>query len=166
MDRKPPEQMIIAESESDGDEVEIPAAPTCKAFYRRYNDDEKEKLFFLVYEKGMSVRSAALQLQIKPRTAQYWVRQDLKNPTDQIMRNVASGLPRERPPKLVEEHQAFLVGLIDEKPSLVLWEIMSSLTEKFADLSIQKTALYNFMTEKCRISLKRAHFQAAERNNP
>ncbi|KAI9315775.1 hypothetical protein BX666DRAFT_2028655 [Dichotomocladium elegans] len=33
-----------------------------------------------------------------------------------------------------------------------------------ADLDIQKTALYNFITEKCRISLKRSHFQASKRN--
>ncbi|KAG0758624.1 hypothetical protein G6F18_010809 [Rhizopus arrhizus] len=114
----------------------------------------------------MSVRAAALQLQIKPRTAQYWVQKDQKEPADQIVRNVGGGRPPGRPPKLVEEHQKFLVDLIDEKPSLVLDEIMASLTDQFANLDIKKSALHDFMTKKCKISLKRAHFQSVERNSP
>ncbi|KAG1474273.1 hypothetical protein G6F56_000452 [Rhizopus delemar] len=43
---------------------------------------------------------------------------------------------------------------------------MDNLTSKFEDLSISKTALYNFVTEKCRISLKKAHFHSVERNSP
>lgn len=43
---------------------------------------------------------------------------------------------------------------------------MESLTEKFADLDIKKSALHDFKTNKCKISLKRAHFHAAERNSP
>jgi hypothetical protein len=41
---------------------------------------------------------------------------------------------------------------------------MASLIEQFAGLEIGKTALYNFVTKKCRISLKRAHFHSVERN--
>lgn len=70
------------------------------------------------------------------------------------------------PPKLVEEHQQFLINLIDGNPSLVLDEIVTRLTEQFAGLNIKKSALHNFMTKKCKISLKRTHLQSVERNSP
>jgi transposase len=119
-----------------------------------------------VYEKDLSVRAAALQLQIKPRTARYWVQQDQKEPTDQIVKKVGGGRPTGRSPKLVEEHRQFLIDLIDEKLSLVLDEIVTSLMEQFAGFNIKKSALHDFMTEKCKISLKRAHLQPVERNSP
>ncbi|KAG1459641.1 hypothetical protein G6F46_004097 [Rhizopus delemar] len=118
------------------------------------------------FDKGMSVRAVALQLQIKLRTAQYWVQKDQKESTYQIVRNVGGDRSPGRPPKLVEEHQKFLVDLIDEKPSLVLDEMMANLTDQFANLDIKKSALHDFMTKKCKISLKRAHFQLVERNSP
>ena len=43
---------------------------------------------------------------------------------------------------------------------------MASLTDQFANLDIKKSALHDFMTKKCKISLKRAHFQSVERNSP
>ncbi|KAG1448381.1 hypothetical protein G6F56_008958 [Rhizopus delemar] len=49
---------------------------------------------------------------------------------------------------------------------VVLKEMIDNLTSKFEDLSISKTALYNFVAEKCRISLKKAHFHSVERNSP
>jgi hypothetical protein len=42
---------------------------------------------------------------------------------------------------------------------------MDGLSAQFMDLSISKTAVYNFMKEKCRISLKKAHFHLVERNS-
>lgn len=64
-----------------------------------------------------------------------------------------------------EEHKEFLVNLIDEKP-IVLNEMMENLTDQFSNFQIKKTALYNFVTKKCNISLKRAHFHAVDRNDP
>lgn len=46
--------------------------------------------------------------------------------------------------------------LIDEKASLVLDEMMENMTTQFADLKVSKTALYNFVTEKCAINFKKA----------
>ncbi|KAG1142638.1 hypothetical protein G6F38_007600 [Rhizopus arrhizus] len=72
---------------------------------------------------------------------------------------------KERPPSLGEEHRVFLIDHIDKKPSLTLDEIMDGLSAQFMDLSISKTAVYNFIKEKCRISLKKAHFHSVERNS-
>ncbi|CEP13931.1 hypothetical protein [Parasitella parasitica] len=155
--------MVVTKAGSDEVKQENSITPNRKS-YRCCKEDEKEGLFFQVYEKGLSVRAAALQLQIKPHTVQYWVQQDQNEPKDQIVKNVGGGRPPGRPPKLVEEHPQFLIDLIDKKPSLVLDEIMASLTEQFSDLKIKKSALHDSMTKQCKISL--AHFQLAERNNP
>ncbi|GAA5807939.1 hypothetical protein MFLAVUS_001319 [Mucor flavus] len=71
-----------------------------------------------------------------------------------------------RPAKLGPEHETFLTELVDEQPSLVLDQIMDSLTNQFTGLQISKTGLYTFVTKNCRISLKRAHFHSVERNSP
>ncbi|CEP10365.1 hypothetical protein [Parasitella parasitica] len=113
----------------------------------------------------MSVRAAALQLQINPSTAQNWAKKDREDPQDIIARKKGSGRPG-RPSKFNEEHQRFLVNLIDENASIVLDEMMDSLTAQFADLQVSKAALYNFATEKCAISFKKAHFHSVERNSP
>ncbi|CAO3701945.1 unnamed protein product [Rhizopus stolonifer] len=85
---------------------------------------------------------------------------------DFVERRTGGGRPAGRPPILDEEHKEFLVNLIDEKPSIVLDEMMENLTDQFSSLQIKKTALYNFVTKKCNISLKRAHFHAVDRNSP
>lgn len=134
--------------------------------YKSYKDSEKEQLFALVYERGMSVRQAALKLQITPRTAQRWVADDRQNPQTYIGRKEGSGRPVGRPALMDERHKTHLVDLIDEEPSLVLEQMMDSLTASFIDLEISKTALYNFVTKECKISLKRAHFHSVDRNSP
>ncbi|CEP15746.1 hypothetical protein [Parasitella parasitica] len=115
--------------------------------YRSYKAFEKEHFFYLITEKGMSVRAAALQLQINPSTAQNWAKKDREDPQDIIARKKGSGRP-ERPPKFNEEHQRFLVSLIDKNASIVLDEMMDSLTAQFADF------------------FKEAHFHSVERNSP
>lgn len=56
-----------------------------------------------------------------------------------------SGRPEDRPAILNEDHRKHLIELIDDNPSLVLDEMMESLTSRFEDLEISKTALYNFV---------------------
>jgi hypothetical protein len=70
-----------------------------------------------------------------------------------------------RPPKLHEGHKEFLISMVDEKPDLVLDEMMEQLSAQFTDLRIEKSALHESLTEKCQISLKRAHFHSIERNS-
>lgn len=60
----------------------------------------------------------------------------------------------------------FLMNNIDEIPSLTLDQVMEALTTKSTDLNFSKAVLYNFMKEKCRISLKKIRFHSVERNSP
>ncbi|KAI8639716.1 hypothetical protein BD408DRAFT_349481, partial [Parasitella parasitica] len=163
VDLKPPEKEVKNVKKKPQKE---PTNDTIGRSYQHYKDSEKEKLLELVIEKGMSARAAALKLNIKPRTAQKWVKMNEEDPQDFIERKKGSGRPVGRPPILGSEHQKFLIDLIDEKPSLVLDEVMDSLTNQFSEIKISTTGLYNFMTKECKISLKRAHFHSVDRNSP
>lgn len=120
-----------------------------------------------MYEKNKSIRSAAAELKVPQSTAQSWIKK-AKQAGDETLeeRKAGSGRPVGRPPVLTEDHKEFLINLVDEKPSLVLEEMVESLTSQFSDLQIQKSAVHSFITKKCNISLKRAHFHSIERNSP
>ncbi|KAG1150494.1 hypothetical protein G6F37_001356 [Rhizopus arrhizus] len=167
IDLKPPEKQVInKENVERTGEFLVEAHSTWKGgrTYRKYSDEDKEYFFELVYEKGLRVSQAAMKLGIPTWIAQGWYDKDQKDPQDIIQRKTAQNSVR-RPPSLGEEHRIFLVDHIDKKPSLTLDEIMDGLSAQFMDLSISKTAVYNFVKEKCRISLKKAYFHSAERNS-
>jgi transposase len=153
------QQIITIETKSDP----VRIRGSCK----HYKDAEKENLFELVYLKGMSVRSAALKLNIKPCTANNWTNDFEKEPKDFIERKSGNGRHVGRPPILNDEHKEFLIDMVDENTSpLTLDDMMKSLTTQFGQPDIVKTAFYNSVTKKCSISLKRIHFHLLERNNP
>ncbi|KAG1468016.1 hypothetical protein G6F56_004082 [Rhizopus delemar] len=99
----------------------------------------------------MSLCAAAAELKIPKSTAYDW-KKKYEEGSDIFSRKEGSGRPKGRPAILNEEHQKYLVEMIDENPSLVLDQTMDSLTSQFEDL-------------KCKISVKRAYFYAVERNN-
>lgn len=65
LDLKPPEnpekKTTRQSATRDGKQEEDTRAPDIR---KHYKDSEKEQLFTLIYEKGMSARAAALKLQI------------------------------------------------------------------------------------------------------
>ncbi|KAG1256115.1 hypothetical protein G6F65_016467 [Rhizopus arrhizus] len=81
------------------------------------------------------------------------------------MRQAGSDRPVGRPPILTEEHRKFMANWADENAeSVTLNDMMEVLTNKFGKIEISKTALYNFVREKCRITWKKAHFESVDRN--
>lgn len=89
----------------------------------------------------MSARAAAIKLQSNPRTAQRWFKNDQENPQTYIARKEGSGRPAGKPALLDDSHKKFIVDLVDDQPSLVLDQMMESLTASFVELEISKTAL-------------------------
>lgn len=126
-----------------------------------------EDFYFLVFEKNMSIRGAARELKIPPGTAQTWHTkgvESLEKGKDLCLRKPGSGRPVGRPLTINSEQKEYLIDLIDQKPSIVLDEMMEDFTSRFTDLEISRSSLHKFITTKCNISLKRAHFQPEERN--
>ncbi|KAI8875226.1 hypothetical protein K501DRAFT_203071 [Backusella circina FSU 941] len=109
----------------------------------------------------MSLRGAAEELKIPKSTAYDW-KKKFEGGGDIFSRKEGSGRPKGRPAILNEEHQKYLVEMIDENPSLVLDQMMDNLTSQFEGLQISKTALYDFIKNKCRISVKRAYFHSVD----
>ncbi|GAN06739.1 conserved hypothetical protein [Mucor ambiguus] len=162
VEMEPEEKATRQSATRDGKQEEDTRAPDIR---KHYKDLEKEQLFTLIYEKGMSARAAVIKLHINPRTAQRWFKNDQENPQTCIARKEGSGRPAGRPALLDDSHKKFIVDLVDDQPSLVLDQMMESLTASFIELEISKTALYNFVTKNCNISLKRAHFHSVDRNS-
>lgn len=127
-----------------------------------------EKFYFLVFEKNMSIRGAAKEMKIPPCTAQTWYtrgQKSIENGEDLYMRKPGSGRPVGRPLKINSEQKEYLVNLIEEKPGIVLDEMMEGLTSQFTDLDISRSSLYKYVTTHCGVSVKRALFRPAERNS-
>ncbi|KAG0183785.1 hypothetical protein DFQ28_000918 [Apophysomyces sp. BC1034] len=66
---------------------------------------------------------------------------------------------------LQDEHKEYLIRCYDATPDITVVEATEQLTKQFAGLKITKSAVYDFMRKECNLSIKRAHFQAAARNN-
>lgn len=170
MDTKPPEKTAkVTKAEKNPPKAKETSGEETKARTNRsYRKDDMEKLFQLVFEKGMSVRGAAKELNIPPSTAQTWYTKgtkSLETGEDVQLRKPGSGRPVGRPLKLNAEHKEYITNAIDEKPGIVLEEMMEGLTSQFIDLEISRSNLHKFITTKCNLSLKRAHFQPLERNS-
>ncbi|KAI8987042.1 hypothetical protein BDB01DRAFT_719861, partial [Pilobolus umbonatus] len=117
-----------------------------------------------LYEKDMSLRIVATELKIPKATAYDW-KKKYEEGSDVFGRKEGCGRSKGRPAILNEEHQKYLVEMMDEDPSLVLDQMMDSLTSQFEDLKVFKTTHYDFIKKKCKISVKRAYFYAVERNS-
>ena len=63
------------------------------------------------------------------------------------------------------EHKQVILEYIDENPSAVLEQVMERLLQKFWDLKISKSTVYNFVRTECNLSLKKAQFQPVDRNS-
>lgn len=113
--------------------------------YRSYKGSDKKK-FFSTYMRRVWVYIRLLQ-NLRYRYKQ--LKDGRRNSKIVMMffftRKEGSGRPRGRSAILNEEHQKHLIELIDENPSLVLDQIMESLTSQFEGHKVSKTSLYDFI---------------------
>ncbi|CEG66435.1 hypothetical protein RMATCC62417_03020 [Rhizopus microsporus] len=56
---------------------------------------------------------------------------------------------------LQEEHKQVVLEYIDENPSAALEQIAERLLQKFQDLKVSKSTVYNFVRTECNLSLKK-----------
>ncbi|KAG0783371.1 hypothetical protein G6F57_002187 [Rhizopus arrhizus] len=141
-DLKPPEKM-------QQDKKEVPEEDL---------SSEKKK------SEQMSIRGAAAAAEIKvsSSTAYNWHKKGLKSLEldEDIEKGGARGAVKVRRPAVLNDiHKNYLTSLVGEKSSIVLDEMIKSLT-KFTDLKVSKNSLHEFVTEKYEaafnINLKRS----------
>lgn len=171
LDLKPPEKPIKKSKAKISEDVittaSVEQAGNNKKSYRSYKSEDKTKFFFLVYEKQLSVRAACKTIKIPASTGQNWYKKGVESlergedlPQTKDIGTVG------RPAKLSQDHKEYLISIVDEKPDLVLEEMVEQMNSQFMDLEIGKSTLHKFLTEKCQITLKRAHLHSVERNSP
>jgi transposase len=118
----------------------------------------RNSFFYLVEGKGMSVRAAALKLDINVCTAQGWVSKHYEDPQEYIQKSFNSIRPLGRPPVLTNEHKDYMIHQADENTDSVMLEgMLDVLTEKFGYLQITKSSFNKFVRQKCRVTFKQAH---------
>ncbi|KAK4513180.1 uncharacterized protein ATC70_012975 [Mucor velutinosus] len=67
---------------------------------------------------------------------------------------------------LSEEHKAAVIDFIDANPFAAVVEVTEHLLNRFNDLKVSRSTVYNFMRSECNLSLKKADFHSIERNSP
>lgn len=133
-----------------------------KRDYVRYTVQDKTRFFDLKIEKCMSTSAAAKQLGIHIRTAQRWIKQYNMRPDSifEVCKQVG------RKCILSEEHKTAVIDFIDANPSAAVVEVTEHLLNRYNDLKVSRSTVYNFMRSECNLSLKKADFHSIERNSP
>lgn len=161
---QPQENNFDVDSMADEDAKDDPDVcmkeASSKRAYTLYTDQDKVRFFKLVFEKVMSASAAAKQLGIHVRTAQRWAQMYKTDPDSIFIKHKKTGRSR----ILHEEHKQVILEYIDENPSAVLEQVMERLLQKFQDLKVSKSTVYNFVRTECNLSLKKAQFQPVDRN--
>ncbi|CEI96749.1 hypothetical protein RMCBS344292_10903 [Rhizopus microsporus] len=68
-----------------------------------------------------------------------------------------------RPRIFRDEHKQVILEYIDENPSAVLEQVMERLLQKFQDLKVSKSTVYNFVRTECTCHSKRPNFSLSIR---
>ncbi|CEI93076.1 hypothetical protein RMCBS344292_07319 [Rhizopus microsporus] len=132
-----------------------------KRMYTLYTDQGKIRSYKLMFEKVMSASATAKQLGIHVRTAQRWAQMYKTDPDSIFINHKKTGRSR----ILQEEYKQVILEYIDENPSAVLEQVMERLLQKFQDLKVSKSTIYNFVRTECNLSLKKAQFQPVDNNS-
>lgn len=150
---KPPERPhnpVICAVADERSSEDIYMEQCNKHRYTVYSDEDKTRFFHLFFSKCLNVSAAARQLGIHVRAAQKWVEHYYEGPESIFEKKKKSGRRR----ILGEEHKQSILNYIDENPSAVVTEVAESLTQKFADLNVSRSTIYNFMTTECNIFIR------------
>ncbi|KAG1211997.1 hypothetical protein G6F68_003080 [Rhizopus microsporus] len=89
----------------------------------------------------MSASAAAKQLGIHVRMAQRWAQMYKTDPDSIFIKHKKTGRSR----ILRDEHKQVILEYVDENPSVVLEQVMERLLQRFQDLKVSKSTVYNFV---------------------
>jgi transposase len=167
MDLKPPERGEKAKEVKA--KVVVDKSPD-KRDYTRRSSEKKNNFFKIIYEKDCKVPQAPEELKIVRRTAYDWYKKDqeaaIRNQTNRGPTQQEEKKKVGRPKILNNERKQFLLQKYGEDSRATVSEAVESLTTQFMGLKIAKSAVHDFMTNECALTIKKAHFEPKERNSP
>ncbi|KAG1449524.1 hypothetical protein G6F56_008615 [Rhizopus delemar] len=119
------------------------------------------KMIECAQEKGAAAR-VARSMGINVRNAQRWWKQYREDGT---MPYKKSSEMKGRPSTFTDEHDSYLIELIDDDSQIIVSDIMERLTEKFEGFSISNSRLnHNLKNDLC-LTMKKVTFEAEARNS-
>ncbi|EIE85106.1 hypothetical protein RO3G_09816 [Rhizopus delemar RA 99-880] len=131
-----------------------------------YNSNEQKLLFVYMNRVKLfnAAKSGRLAGGIAERTAQKWAKR-LKEDKDWNILEKQTNLVNRPKPQLGQEHKTHLINFYDDNPQARLIGAVDSLTHSFADLSIKKSTVHNFLKSECNLSFKRVTLRPVARND-
>ncbi len=154
--------------DGDIDESETNLRLSDKGIYRRYKPEDKSDIFFLVHNRAMTARDAALKIGIPLSTVRRWLKEDEKQPDFAFTKEKTKAGRHPSIPKLTDDQEKFLVNEIDNDTSITINELFGTLTSAYSDLNVSKSGISKFVKEYCYLSLKlpNSEEKAIKFNNP
>ncbi|KAG1092608.1 hypothetical protein G6F42_019158 [Rhizopus arrhizus] len=142
-DQKPLEKLVV-DKVTNG--VKSEKRTTTVSVYTNYSDKEREqfidKMIECAQEKGAAAR-VARSMGINVRNAQKWWKHTF-----------------------TEEHDSFLIKLIDNDPQIIVSDIMEMLIVEFEGFSISNSQLNHHLKNDLCLTMKKATLEAEARNSP
>ncbi|OAD65569.1 hypothetical protein PHYBLDRAFT_175957 [Phycomyces blakesleeanus NRRL 1555(-)] len=159
------------------EKVDPDSVPTAESIgrgsYRKYNQNQVNKLFSLVFSENQTAAAAARETGINVRTAQNYVRlarEKIQADFDAatVETDESNGLetmeveevsaPKERKhgnQKLFQAHSAFFLKFFENKPDATLEQARIAVMEEFSGLQITKSAIQKHLVKKCALTMKK-----------
>ncbi len=125
-----------------------------RAKYRRYTQEDKSNVFFLVHNKAMSPSDAALKIGIPLSTVKGWLKKDEQLPDYSFTKEKAKCGPCPDIPKLTDEQTRFLVNEVDNDTSITIIELFDKFTNAYNGVKVSKAGIGKFVKENCYLALK------------
>ncbi|OAD81195.1 hypothetical protein PHYBLDRAFT_138734 [Phycomyces blakesleeanus NRRL 1555(-)] len=159
------------------EKVDPDSVPTAESIgrgsYQKYNQNQVNKLFSLVFLENQTAAAAARETGINVRTAQNYVRlarEKIQADFDAatVETDESNGLetmevkevsaPKERKhgnQKLFQAHSAFFLKFFKNKPDATLEQARIAVMEEFSGLQITKSAIQKHLVKKCALTMKK-----------
>ncbi|OAD78137.1 hypothetical protein PHYBLDRAFT_142003 [Phycomyces blakesleeanus NRRL 1555(-)] len=159
------------------EKVNPDSVPTAKSIgqgsYQKYNQNQVNKLFSLVFSENQTAAAAAREMGINVQTAQNYVRLAREKiqadfdaatvETDEsnrlkTMEVEEVSAPKERKhgnQKLFQVHSTFFLKFFENKPDATLEQARIAVMEEFSGLQITKSAIQKHLVKKCALTMKK-----------
>ncbi|KAG1437964.1 hypothetical protein G6F56_012849 [Rhizopus delemar] len=115
-----------------------------------------------VQEKGAAAM-VAQSMEINVRNAQRWWKQYREDGTMPYKKNSEM---KGRPSTFTEEHDSFLIELIDNDPQIIVSDIMEMLIVELEGFSLSNSQLNHHLKNDLCLTMKKATLEAEARNSP
>ncbi|KAI7897455.1 uncharacterized protein BX663DRAFT_585894 [Cokeromyces recurvatus] len=148
-------EVPLAETPSVAPSTSVTPVRSKRGAYHKYTEKQVLDIFHLVFECGMTAKTASEKTGIVIRTGQSYIRQErLRRAAEYELPSDVSGQAIEEKPvktgnkKLFDDHSKFLVQLYEKNPAATLAQAREALCKEFEGLTITLSGLQKHLMKK------------------